>query len=78
MEDGQPILWVARESDDHEGEDWSVLCGASDHAMDDLSLVHLAHLVRSAPSLRQLARMALNEAAERTDVDATWVKTRLV
>jgi hypothetical protein len=72
MEEGQAILWAARETDEIRGEDWSIHCGAGDHDSDDLRVVHLAHLVRSAPSLRQLADLGLDEAATRADVDTAW------
>ena len=73
VDEGAAVLWVARESDSSRGEDWSIHCGAPDHAMDDMRMVHLAHLVRSAPSLRAISSLGLDEEAERGDVDSPWV-----
>jgi hypothetical protein len=39
--------------------------------------VHLAHLVRSAPSLRAISDLGLDEVAERPDVDSPWVTASL-
>ena len=55
VDDGAAVLWAARQSDGTRGEDWSVHCGAIGHPTDELRVVHLAHLVRSAPSLRQVS-----------------------
>lgn len=68
VDDGEAILWAARESD----EDWSVHCGANGHETDDMRIVHLSHLVRSAPSLRRISGLGLDEEAWRADVDANW------
>jgi uncharacterized protein DUF4262 len=77
VDDGRAILWVARESDPERGEDWSLHCGAADHDPSEMRLVHLAHLVRGAPSLRALGGLGLDVEAERASTDDAWVTTRL-
>jgi hypothetical protein len=79
VDDREDILRAAREPDPEaeEGEDWSVHCGAEGHDTEEMRMVHLAHLVRSAPSLRELAGLGLNEEALRDDVDAEWETGRL-
>jgi hypothetical protein len=77
VDDGQVVLWAARESDDERGEDWSFHCGASGHDTEDMRLVHLAHLVRGAPSLRELAGLAVGHEANRRDADARWEISQL-
>jgi hypothetical protein len=72
VDEGQAVLWAAREADDERGEDWSIHCGAGGHATEEMRLVHLAHLVRAAPSLRELSRLGLGEEAVRDDGDAAW------
>lgn len=72
VDDGGAVLWAAREADDTRGEDWSIHCGAARHETDEMRLVHLAHLVRSAPSLIQISGLGMNEEAERPDVDSPW------
>jgi hypothetical protein len=66
------VLGAARERDAERGEDWSIHCGATGHATDDMRIVHLAHLVRSSPSLRQISDLGLDVEAWRTDPDADW------
>jgi hypothetical protein len=77
VDDGEAILWAARQSDEARGEDWSIHCGAAGHATDDMRVVHLAHLVRSAPSLRQISGLGLDEEAWRTDPDSEWETARI-
>ena len=77
IDEGHVILWVAREVDDARGEDWTAICGSRTHDAHDIRAVHLAHLVRSAPSLRRLTDLALDESAARTDVYAPWIRARL-
>jgi hypothetical protein len=72
VDHGEAVLWAARESDATRGEDWSIHCGALDHETDDMRLVHLAHLVRSAPSLRQISDLGIDEEALRPDPDSDW------
>ena len=72
VDDGGAVLWAARESDEARGEDWSIHCGALGHETDDMRIVHLAHLVRSAPGLRQISNLGIDEEALRTDVDSAW------
>lgn len=72
VDDGHPVLFAARESDPTRGEDWTVHCGAG-HDIDDAAMLHLAHLVRGAPSLRELATLPLDWEAERDSTDDEWV-----
>lgn len=72
LHDGQSVLWVARERDDSRGEDWSIHCGAEGHETSDGAVAHIAHLVRGAPSLRELVALPLGWEAERADVDGAW------
>jgi hypothetical protein len=78
VDDGRDILWAARQADEERGEDWSIHCGAFGHDTEDMRVVHLSHLVRAAPSLRDLSGLGLDEEAERPDVDTAWTTTRLV
>jgi hypothetical protein len=77
VDDGEAVLWLARQSDPERGEDWSIHCGAEGHATDDMRVVHVAHLVRSAPSLRELSGIGLDTEAFREDVDSPWTTTSL-
>jgi hypothetical protein len=77
VDDGEAVLWAARQSDSARGEDWTIHCGGTDHAVEDMRIVHLAHLVRSAPSLRQISNLGLEEEAFRIDVDSPWKTARL-
>lgn len=77
VDDGEAVLWAARESDVTRGEDWSIHCGAEGHETDDMRVVHLAHLVRSAPSLRELSNLGVDEEALRADPDSPWATAAL-
>ena len=77
LENGEAILRVLRETDDQRGEDWCILCGAAEHATDDLRIVHISHLVRSAPSLVDVGGLELDHGASRDDVDSPWRTFRL-
>lgn len=78
VDDGEAVLWAARQSDDEREEDWSIHCGAEAHEIDEMRMVHLAHLVRSAPSLRQISDLGIDEEALRADPDSDWVRAPLV
>jgi hypothetical protein len=78
VDEGQVVLWAAREVDDERGEDWSAHCGGEQHPTDELRAVHLAHLVRAAPSLRELAGLGLDEQAVRVDPDSPWQRSPLL
>jgi hypothetical protein len=75
VDEGAAVLWAARQADEQRGEDWSIHCGAEGHDTREMRVVHLAHLVRSAPSLREVADLGLDEEALREDVDSIWVTT---
>lgn len=77
VDEGAPVLWVARQTDSSRGEDWSLHCGEEGHPAEDIRLLHLAHLVRAAPSVRELSDLGLNEEAGRADPDETWVRRAL-
>ena len=77
VDEGEAVLWAARQSDGARGENWSVHCGANGHETDDIRLVHLAHLVRSAPSLRQISNLGVDQEALRIDADSPWKTSRL-
>jgi len=77
VDDGEAVLWAARQSDATRGEDWSIHCGALGHDTEDMRVVHLAHLVRSAPSLRELSNLGLDEEALRADPDGPWTSAPL-
>lgn len=67
------VTWsAARESDEARGEDWSIHCGADRHDTSDLRVVHLAHLVRAAPSLRDISNLGIDQEAMRTGPDSEW------
>jgi hypothetical protein len=72
VDDGHPVLCVARRHDDERGEEWSIHCGAGGHDAGSVRLTHLAHLVRGAPSLRVLAGIPVDHQAERPDVRTGW------
>lgn len=77
VDEGAAVLWIARESDPSRGEDWSIHCGAPGHGVDEMRVVHLAHLFRSAPSLSEVSNLPLDHEAHRTDPDAAWTVVRL-
>jgi len=72
LDDGKAVLWAARVWDELFGDEWSIHCGGLDHETDELRLVHISHLVRSAPSLRQIADLELGQEALRIDTDSDW------
>ncbi|QWF20515.1 DUF4262 domain-containing protein [Nocardioides sp. LMS-CY] len=77
VDDGEAVLWAARQSDEERGEDWTIHCGEVDHETRDMRVVHLAHLVRSAPSLRAISDLGFDEEALRADTDSPWATARL-
>lgn len=77
VDQGESILWAARQFDPERGEDWSFHCGVAGHPIKDMRMVHLAHLVRSAPSLLELAGLPQDHEAWRDHVDAPWQEAHL-
>ncbi|HEY6794082.1 MAG TPA: hypothetical protein VI248_05320 [Kineosporiaceae bacterium] len=74
LQDGATVAYVFRERDERRGEDWQVLCDR-EHAhlpAKDVRLVHLSHLVRAAPSLRELPDLMLGECAIRSHPWEPW------
>ena len=51
VDDGDPVLFAARERDPDRGEDWSFHCGAAEHPGDTVTTWHLRHVVTAAPSV---------------------------
>lgn len=76
VEHGRPVLLVARQSSGFRSEDWTIHCGEA-HYDSQMVSTHIAHLVRGAPSLRDLADLPLEWTAERTDVDSPWITRAL-
>ena len=74
VDEGAPVRWVVRLDD----EAWVGLC-SRDHDLNDpepwISAWHVAHLVRQAPSVLELADLGLDEGAYREDVWSPWVRT---
>jgi hypothetical protein len=68
--EGAPVSRVVRDQDDGV-EAWQLLCSEDHHEdlLDVVERVHMAHLVRSAPSLYELAGLRVGELAWR---EATW------
>lgn len=80
-ERGDSVRLVARQADAADetgeaGESWTVTCGQSHH-VDDMMPVHLAHLVRGAPSLREVCDLALETEASRGGVGEPWVRAEI-
>jgi hypothetical protein len=78
LDDGAAVCFAAREAGVSEDEDWTFHCGA-EHGEDasQVALVHAAHIVRSAPSLRQVAGLAREHVAWREHAAAPWQVDRL-
>ncbi len=76
VEEGLPVCFVARESHEDRGEDWTFHC-VSDHGAgsEQIRLLHAAHVVRSAPSVREVADLALGEQARRPSHTAPWERS---
>ena len=79
-EEGAVVSLVTRERDEKRGEDWQVLCDAEhgDLSVEDIRLVHLSHLVRAAPSLRDLHDLNLDECADRRHPWEPWQRSAIV
>jgi hypothetical protein len=71
-EDGETVRFVAREPHEDRGEDWSAHCGVDEHETAQIVLLHLEHVLRSAPSVRLLADLGLGETAWREGPDQPW------
>lgn len=72
LDHGAAVRAVYRQRDAERGEDWTLLCGPSEHRVEEIRVAHIAHLVRSAPSVHALHRLALGAMAWRNDTDASW------
>lgn len=79
-EEGAVVSHVVRERDGKRGEDWQVLCD-DEHGQlsaEDIRLVHLSHLVRAAPSLRDLRDLQVDECADRQHPWDPWQRSGIV
>ena len=76
-QEGAPVSLVARDLDDG-AEAWQLLCSAGhqEDLMEVVERVHMAHLVRSAPSLYDLARLRAGERAWRAETWHPWQTAR--
>jgi hypothetical protein len=79
LAEGATVALVIRARDDKRGEDWQVLCDEqhADLAPGAIRVVHLSHLVRAAPSLRQLSDLSLDEQAFRKHPWDPWERSSL-
>lgn len=81
VDEGAPVRFVVRERapELEDGEAWQLMCGELHADFPDAARVsHLSHLVRNAPSLRELRDMGLDEQAERETPWAPWVRSAYV
>ena len=75
-DDGDVIRFVVREMSEDRGEEWSFHCGAAhDDPGNEVTVVHLSHVVRAAPSLWELADLGVGEEATRADADHPWQRS---
>lgn len=77
VEEGAPVSSVARLADEGRGEDWLFLCELAGHDETAIRGSHLAHLVRSAPSLHLLADLGPDEQADRETCWSPWVRRKV-
>ena len=76
VEQSKPILFVS-----HAGADWQMYCSDKNHNFDDalsmksdLILVHVSHLLASAPSLNAISDLPVDMAAEREALGSSWTR----
>jgi hypothetical protein len=72
VHEGQAILYVSHDGDG----DWQFLCGETGHGVDQGHLSHLGHLLDLDPTIQELADLDLGWEAERSAIDAPWVRTK--
>ena len=65
----RPILLVSRV-----GGDWQCLCGGEHEAGEIPKVVGLNHLLERDPTLQELKNLPDEWEAERTSIDATWLR----
>lgn len=77
IREGAPIGFVARQADRVSSEDWTFHCGR-EHVWseDNLALWHVAHIVRMAPSIREVADLGIGELAWRSGPGRPWHRDR--
>ncbi len=77
--ENEPVRFVARTQNAEGVELWDFHCGR-DHGdgIDQLLTEHIAHTVRAAPSLREIADLAIGEYAERDGAFAPWRRGILI
>lgn len=79
VDEGAPVRLVVRDFDTDDGECWQLMCGQQHQDILQAGrLSHLSHLVRNAPSVRELHDLGLDEQAERESAWAPWVRSPFV
>jgi hypothetical protein len=69
----RPVLLVC-----HQGHDWQFMCGSGDHHNTaDGHFIHREHLLKSDPSLSELADLPDQWEAERSTPIVPWRRTPL-
>ncbi|MGN6608901.1 MAG: DUF4262 domain-containing protein [Jatrophihabitans sp.] len=71
------IGFVSRDVSDDGSECWYFDCGSGDHDDDELTAEHIAHTIRSAPSLRAIADLGIGQGAWRLDSTSPWQRFAL-
>ena len=66
----RPVLLVSREDGD-----WQLLCGGTHDEDEKPRVVGMNHLIEKDASLREILDLSSNWDAERSAVNAHWVRT---
>lgn len=67
--------WLGARDGTH-GEDWQLMCDGEHLDMRRAARrLYLSHLVRSAPSVLELADLGMDQEANRADVWSPWVRS---
>lgn len=73
VERGAAVLRVVRcEVEEGERDEWCFFCGIDHHSETQMRGTHLSHLLRAAPSLREVADLAPGSCASRTTTTNPW------
>jgi len=72
FENARPVLLVARENGD-----WMYLCGKSHEDDEDYHVVGAKHLIERDATLEEIASLADNWEAERSEVGRPWTRRPL-
>ncbi len=71
--ENEPIRFVVRTQDERGAELWDFHCGGGHgEGIDEFVTEHIAHTLRAAPSLREIADLGVGEYAEREDAFSPW------